>query len=145
MLLLFGSGVPFPQRLLHFILHQFLKDAVQHLFSLMTKRRMPEIVANRGALHHLGIDDQPRMLRLVRSHLRVRPQQRARRFPGDLRHLQRMRQPRAVIIARARAEHLGFALKPAEGRGMNQPRIIAFKRRAACFLSDIIRVLPVFS
>ncbi|MNW47574.1 hypothetical protein D3C74_249090 [compost metagenome] len=45
----------------YFLLDQLLQNLVQHLFALVPKRRVPEIMANRGAFHHLRIDDQARV------------------------------------------------------------------------------------
>ena len=47
----------------------------------------------------------------------------------DLRHLERVRQPRAVVIAGRREEHLRLVLQPAERLAVDDAVAIALKRR----------------
>ena len=56
--------------------------------------------------------------------------QRARQRAGDLRHLDRVGQPGAVMIALMRDEHLGLVLQPAEGGRMDDAVAVALERRA---------------
>ena len=62
------------------------------------ERRVPEVVAERDGLGQLLV--QP-------EHLGDAAR--------DLRDLERVRQPRAVVIAGRREEHLGLVLQPPEG------------------------------
>ena len=48
----------------------------------------------------------------------------------DLRHLERVRQPRAVVIAGRREEHLRLVLQPAERLAVDDAIAIALERRA---------------
>ena len=56
--------------------------------------------------------------------------QRAGHGPRDLGDLERVGQPRAVVIAAGRDEHLGLGLEPPEGLAVHDPVAIALKRRA---------------
>jgi len=49
--------------------------------------------------------------------------------PGDLRHLERMRQPGPVVISGRREEHLGLVLQSAKRLAMNDAVAIALKGR----------------
>ena len=55
-----------------------------------------------------------------------RPRQRA----GDLRHLDRMGQPGAVVVALVGDEDLRLVLQPAEGGRMDDAVAVALERRA---------------
>ncbi|MNC44923.1 hypothetical protein D3C75_938500 [compost metagenome] len=144
-LLLHRACAGLPHRLRRLLHHKLLQNAVQHLFSLVAERRVAEVMRNGCTFHHLRINDQPRILRLSRFNLRVGAQQAFGRFTGNLRHFQRVGQTRPVVIAGACAEHLGFALQPAEGRRMDQTRIIAFICGSRGFQAGDLRILPVFS
>lgn len=61
---------------------------------------------NGRTFHDLRIDDQSRILSCPRLYLRIRTQQTLGRFAGNLRHLQRVGQPCAVIISGACTEYL---------------------------------------
>ena len=79
----------------------------------MAERRVAEIVAERDGLGQLLVQVQ---------HLRDRAR--------DLRDLERVRQPRAVVIARRREEHLRLVLEAAERLGVDDAIAIALERRA---------------
>src|SRR6266700_964240 len=79
----------------------------------VAERRMAEVVSQRQRFRKV----------LVKTEL---PGQRA----GDLRHLQRMREPGAVMIAFVEHEYLGFVLQAAEGGGMNDAVAVAPERAA---------------
>ena len=76
----------------------------------VAERRMTEIVAQRRGLCEILVERQ-------------RPRERAR----DLRHLERMGQPRAEMIALVIDEHLGLVGKPAECRRMDDAVAVAAK------------------
>ena len=56
--------------------------------------------------------------------------QRPRQRPRDLRHLDRMRQPCAVMVAFMGNEYLRLVLQPAKGRRMDDAVAVALERRA---------------
>jgi hypothetical protein len=56
--------------------------------------------------------------------------QRAGHGAGDLRHLQRMGQAGAEIVALMLHEDLRLVLEPPEGRGMDDPVAVALERGA---------------
>ena len=56
--------------------------------------------------------------------------QRARHRAGDLRRLQRVREPRAVVVALRRHEHLRLVLEPPERLAVHDPVAVALERRA---------------
>ena len=74
----------------------------------MTERRVTEIVRQRGSLGQVLIEPK-------------RASQRA----GDLRDLQRVREPGAVVVALVRNEDLGLVRKAAEGGGMDDAVAVA--------------------
>jgi hypothetical protein len=49
--------------------------------------------------------------------------------PGDLRHLERVREPGAVVVARRRKEHLRLVLQPSKGLAVNHAIAIALEHR----------------
>ncbi len=73
---------------------------------------MPEIVRQRDRFRQILVQ-----------------RQRARDRPANGRHLDRMRQPRAQVIARAIEEDLRLVFQPAESARMNDPRPVALKLR----------------
>jgi len=81
---------------------------VQRLFAGMAEGRMAEIVRQGDALGEIIV--QPKRLG-----------DRAR----DLRHLERMGQPGAEMVALVRHEDLGLLLQPAEGLGVDHPVAVA--------------------
>ena len=87
--------------------------AVQHLLADVPERRMAEVVAEADRLHQI----------LVQA-------QRARHRARDRRHLERVRQPRAVVVAARRHEHLRLVRQPAEGLAVDDPVAVALERRA---------------
>ena len=56
--------------------------------------------------------------------------QRARDGARDLRRLERVREPRAVVVALRRHEHLGLVLEPPERLAVHDPVAVALERRA---------------
>ena len=89
--------------------HQRVDDALAGV----AERRVPEIVAERDRLGQLLVQPQ---------HLGDRAR--------DLRHLERVREPRAVVIAGRREEHLRLVLQPAERLAVDDAVAIALERRA---------------
>ena len=72
---------------------------LQRLLAGMAERRMPEVVRQRHRLGQLLVQPE-------------HPRHRAR----HLRHLDRVGQPRAVVVALVLDEDLGLVLQPPEGR-----------------------------
>ena len=56
--------------------------------------------------------------------------QRARHGARDLRDLERVGQPRAVVVALGRDEHLRLVLEPPERLAVHDPVAVALQRRA---------------
>ena len=79
----------------------------------MAERRMPEVVAKADRLDEILVERQ-------------RPCDR----PGDLRDLKRVREPRAVMVALGRNEHLGLVHQPAESLAVDDPVTVTLERRA---------------
>ena len=88
-------------------------ELVEHALARMSERRVAEVVAERDRFGELLVQLQ---------HLRDRPR--------DLRDLERVRQPRAVVIAGRREEYLRLVLEPAERLRVHDAIAIALKRRA---------------
>ena len=88
--------------------HQLIDDPLAGV----AERRVPEIVAERDRFGELLVQPQ---------HLGDRA--------GDLRHLERVRQPRAVVVAGRREEHLRLVLEPAERLAVDDAIAVALKRR----------------
>ena len=82
----------------------------QHLLTRMSKRRMTEIVSERNCFRQV----------LVQS-------QRTRDGAADRRHLDRMRQARAQMVAGAVEKHLRLIFEAAERARMNNTRTIPLK------------------
>ena len=78
----------------------------------MAERRVPEVVAERDGFGELLVQAQ---------HLGDRAR--------DLRHLERVREPRAVVIAGRREEDLRLVLEPPEGLAVDDAIAIALERR----------------
>ena len=93
--------------------HTASSSSSQRLLAGMAERRVAEIVGQR---------DAPRQI-LVAA-------QRAGQSAGDLRHLDRMGQPRAVVVALVGDEDLRLVLQPAEGGRMDDAVAVALERRA---------------
>ena len=83
-----------------------------HALAGVAERRVAEVVAERDRLGQLFVQPQ---------HLGDRPR--------DLRDLERVRQPRAVVVAGRREEHLRLVLQPAERLAVDDAVAIALKRR----------------
>ncbi len=99
--------------------------AVEHLLADVPERRMPEVVAESDRLGQV----------LVQS-------QRARDRARDRRDLERVRQPRAVMVALGRDEHLRLVREPAKRLAVHDPVAIALKRgaqRAVLLLARALR------
>ena len=79
----------------------------------MAERRVAEIVDQRQRLGEILVEPQ-----------------RAGQRAGDLRHLDRVGQPRAVVVALVRDEDLRLVLEAAEGGGMDDAVAVALERRA---------------
>ena len=88
--------------------HQRVEDALAGV----AERRVPEVVAERDGLGQLLVQPQ---------HLGD--------GPGDLRHLERVRQAGAVVVAGRREEHLRLVLQPAERLAVDDAIAVALKRR----------------
>ena len=88
------------------------REIVQHALAGVTERRVSEVVTESDRLGELLLQAQ---------HLGDRPR--------DLRHLQRVRESRAVVIARGREEHLRLVLQPAERLAVHDAIAIALERR----------------
>ena len=87
--------------------------AVEHVLADVPERRMPDVVAEPDRLRQVLVEPQ-----------------RARdgaRDPGDL---ERVREPRPVVIALGRDEHLRLVLEPPERLAVDDPVAIALERRA---------------
>ena len=83
---------------------------VQLLLTGVSKGRVAQIVRQRNGFHQVA----------------VQPERRGD-APGNLRHLQRMRQAGAVQIALRDHEHLRLVLQPAEGRGVQDAVPVALE------------------
>ena len=90
-----------------------LHRGVQRLLAGMAERRVAEIVGERHRLAEILVEPQ-----------------RAADGAGDLRHLQRMGQPRAVVIALVIDEDLRLVLQPPERRRMDDAVAVALERAA---------------
>ncbi len=99
-----------------------LGRGVQRLLAGMAERRVTKVMRQRQALGQVFVQRQ-------------HPRQAAR----DLRHFQRMGQPRAVIVALVLHEDLGLVLHAAEGGRVDDPvavALIAGPRRAFRLLEE---------
>ena len=90
-----------------------LAQLVEHPLSRVSKRRMPQVMAQRNGFHQRFVHPE-------------RPGDR----PGILGNLQRMGQPRAVVISHGRQKHLGLMLHPAKCLGMQDPVPVPLVHRA---------------
>ncbi len=86
--------------------------AVERLLADVAERRVPEVVAKPDRLDQVLVEPQ-------------RAGNRAR----DLRDLERVGQPRAVVVAARRDEHLRLVLEASERLAVHDPVAIALKRR----------------
>ena len=87
--------------------------AVQHVLADVAERRVPDVVPKPDGLRQVLVEAQ-----------------RPRDGPADAGHLERVRQPRAVVIALRRDEHLRLVLEPPERLAVHDPVAIALERRA---------------
>jgi hypothetical protein len=84
--------------------------AIEHLLADVPERRVPEIMAEPDRLREVLVEPQ-----------------RTRHGARDLRRLERVREPRAVVIPLRRDEHLRLVLEPAEGLAVNDPVAVALE------------------
>ena len=94
-------------------------DLIQSAFAVVPERSMPEVVPERDSLGEIFV--QP---------------ERACNSAGDLADLQRVREPRAVVVGVRDKEHLRLVLQPAERPAVDYPVPVALEVRA-----DIVRSL----
>jgi hypothetical protein len=90
-----------------------LQARVEHLLADVPEGRVPEVVPQADRLRKILVQAQ-------------RPRDRAR----DRRHLQGVRQARAVVVAARRDEHLRLVRQAAKGLAVHDPVAIALERRA---------------
>ena len=86
---------------------------LQLLLAGVAERRMAEVVGERDGLGEIGVEAHRRGERA-----------------GDLRHLQRVGQPGAVLVALVGDEHLGLLLQAPERRGVDDAVAVAGEGRA---------------
>ena len=91
-----------------------LHHTVQRLLAGMAERRVAEIVSQRHRLAEILVETQ-----------------HATDGAGDLRHLERMGQPRPIMVALMVDEDLGLVLEAPEGRRMDDAVPVALERAAA--------------
>src|SRR5206468_3864269 len=87
--------------------HQRVDDALAGV----AERRVPQIVAERDGFRQLLVQPQD---------LRDRPR--------DLRYLERVREPRPIMVSGRREKHLRLVLQPAERLAMDDAIAVALKR-----------------
>ncbi len=100
------------------------QTAVERLFTHMAEGGMAEVVTQADGLDQILIQGQC-----------------AGHGAGDLRDLQRVREPGAVVVAAGGDEDLRFVLEPAEGLGVHDPVAVALERGAQTAVR--LRSLPV--
>jgi hypothetical protein len=88
---------------------------IERVLAGVPERRMPEVVRQADGLGECFVDPQG-----------------PRHGTPDLRHLERMRDPRPVEIALVIHEHLGLVDQAAEGVGMDDPVAIPLEFAAEC-------------
>ena len=88
------------------------RAAVQHVLPDVAERRVPEVVPEPDRLREVLVQPQ-------------RPRHRAR----DLGRLQRVGEPRPVVVALGRHEHLRLVLEPPERLAVHDPVAVALERR----------------
>ena len=88
-------------------------NGIERTLPGMAEGRVPEIVGKRQGLGQILIDTK-----------------RPRHGAGDLRHLETMGEPRAVVIALVIDEHLGLVGEPTEGGRMQDAVAVAAVKRA---------------
>ena len=87
--------------------------AVEHVLADVPERRVAEVVPEPDRLRQVLVEPQ-----------------RARDRARDLRRLERVGEPRAVVVALRRDEHLRLVLEPAERLAVHDPVAVALERRA---------------
>src|SRR5689334_11559518 len=87
-------------------------ERLEHAFAGVAERRVPEIVAERDGFRELLVQAE---------HLRDAAR--------NLRHFERVRQARAVVVACRREEDLRLVFQPPEGLAVDDAVAIALKRR----------------
>ncbi len=90
-----------------------LEHRVERFLAGMAERRVAEIVGQRQRLGEILVE-----------------RQRAGDAARDLRHLEAVGEPRAVMVALVIDEDLGLVLQAAEGGGMDDAVAVALERRA---------------
>ena len=88
-------------------------DLVQRSLAGMPERRMPQVMPQRDRFRQILVQPQ-------------RPRDR----PRDLRHLQRMRQPRPIVVALRRNEYLCLVGQSPERLGVNDAIPVALEAGA---------------
>ena len=86
--------------------------AVQHVLADVAERRVADVMAEPDRLRQVLVETQ-----------------RARDRARDPGHLERVGQPRAVVVALRRDEHLGLVLEPPERLAVHDPVAVALERR----------------
>ena len=86
---------------------------VEHVLADVAERRVAEVVAQPDGLGEVLVEPQ-----------------RARDRARDLGDLERVGQPRAVVVALGRDEDLRLVLQAPEGLGVHDPVAVALQRRA---------------
>ena len=99
-----------------------LHGIVQGIFTGMTEGRMPQIMRQRKCFGQVFVNFQF-----------------TRNRAADLRHLKRMRQPRAVIITHMRHENLCLVLQPPKRAAMQHAVAVALKRGARFALAFTVQ------
>ena len=105
-----------PQRLLvvpKALTETLLQGRVERLFACVTERRVAHVVAEPDCLDEVFVEPQ-----------------RPRDAAGDRGRLERVRHPRAVVIACGIDEDLGLALQAPKGLRVQDPVAVALERRA---------------
>ena len=87
--------------------------AVQRVLADVPERRMAEVVAEPDRLDEILVESQ-----------------RAGHRPRDLRDLERVCEPGAVVVAGRRDEHLSLVLEASKRLGVHDAVAVALKRRA---------------
>ena len=113
-------------------------EALEHVDDpqrvLVVAEAAPEALAPGGVEHRLADVPEGRMAEIVAEPDRLREvlvePQRPRDRARDLRRLERVREPRAVVVALRRDEHLRLVLEPAERLAVHDPVAVALERRA---------------
>ena len=87
-------------------------ELIQNLLTVMSERRMPQVVRKARGIHDVGVATQRRA-----------------EFAAHLRDLERMRQPSAHKVVRKRRDHLSLSAQTAQSGGMQNAGAVTLKRR----------------